>query len=143
MDGQDSAAEDHHVTQRQIDVAQRERSADEREAALDAREDCIRDREAVGVERLRKTEAILGEAHQRDGLADARDSLANERDHAASFQSFLHDEDFAPGVKARQAAGLDRSDSKDDRSSAAVDRFRLTDVGPTRREGKASGDARH
>jgi hypothetical protein len=90
------------------------------------------------VDRLLKAEAILGEADERDGLADARDSLANERDHAASLQSFLHEEDFAPGVRARRAAGLDRSDSKDDRTAAADDRSRLTDDGPASCEGQDS-----
>ena len=69
---------------------------------------------------------MLDDAAERDGQADARDSLANDRDRAASLESFLHDDDFSPGVRARRAAGMDRSDSKDDRASAADDRSRLS-----------------
>jgi hypothetical protein len=133
MNRQDAAAEK-RMTQREIGVDQRERNADKREAALDSRENAIRAREAVLVERFQTAKAILGDADERDGQADLRDALANERDKADSFRSFLHDDDFNPGIRARRAAGLDRSDSKHDRASAADDRSRLTDHEPTSRE---------
>ena len=134
MNEQDAPAEE-CMTAREIDVEQRERSADKREAALETREGALRAREAVGAERSRKADGILGDADERDGQADLRDSLANERDRAASLHSFLHDDDFTPGAEARHAAGLDRSDSKQDRTSAADDRSRLIGEGLTTRDG--------
>lgn len=114
------------TTPADIHADQRESDADERETALDVREERIRAREATSAERLKEAQGILADADERDGDADARDSRANDRDRAASLQSFLRDEDFTTGVKARRSAGLDRSDSKDDRTSAADDRSRLT-----------------
>ena len=64
--------------------------------------------------------------------AEARDALADDREQAASLEAFLHDEDFSPGFAARRAAGIDRSDAKADRTSAAEDRSTLTDGGRAR-----------
>jgi hypothetical protein len=107
----------------------RDRGTQQREAALDAREVDIRAREQAIAERVEETRAIMDAAAERDGQADARDSQADDRDQAASLESFLHDEDFSTGVKARRAAGMDRSDSKGDRASAADDRVRLSSDG--------------
>jgi hypothetical protein len=118
-------------TDREIDLDQRERNVDMREASLDARALILRDQEALSADLKKRASAILDEANERDGKADARDSRANDRDKEASLQSFLHDEDFTPGVKAREAAGMDRSDSKADRTWAAGDRSKLTGNGST------------
>jgi hypothetical protein len=99
--------------------------------ALNVREASIRDREVAFAERKKQARAILDDARARDGRADDRDSIAYDRDRAASLASFLNDDDFAPGVEARAAAGMDRSDSRDDRASAAVDRSKLTEDGRT------------
>jgi hypothetical protein len=115
-------------------VDARERAADVRDAALDAREESIRAREDEGAERRGQTQGILDRADERDSQAADRDARADDRDHEASLRSFLHDEDFAPGVEARQAAGMDRADSKDDRTSAAGDRSRLTGADRTAAE---------
>ena len=114
------------MPQGESDPDRREREADAREAALDVREDRIRGQEALSADRSRQAQAILDDAAARDGQADARDSRATARDKAASLQSFLHDDDFSPGVNARHAAGMDRSHSREDRISAADDRSRLT-----------------
>jgi hypothetical protein len=128
VDDQDSASE-RPSGGGHIDADERDRIADEREAALNVREASIRDREVAFAERKKQARAILEDAQLRDGRADDRDSIAHDRDRAASLASFLNDDDFAPGVEARAAAGMDRSDSRDDRASAAVDRSRLTDEG--------------
>ena len=112
----------------------RERAATDREAGLDAREENLRVREALGAERDDETDAILHDADARDRHADARDTLAEERDRAASLHSFLHDEDGSVGLRARRSAGLDRADSKDDRTSAADDRAKLSRTAPPETE---------
>jgi len=109
-----------------VDTEQRTLSTAQREADLDAREDSIQARESADAERMQGVQGILDDATERDSRADARDSSANERDSAAGLQSFLHDDDLGPGLKARRSAELDRSDSKADRTSAAQDRIRLT-----------------
>ena len=115
--------------ERESAADQRQRDADRREAALDAREEIVRAQEVASAERRREEQSIIDEAVARDGQADARDDKADDRDRTASLESFLHDADLSSGAKARRAAGLDRSDSKDDRISAAVDRSRLTGGG--------------
>jgi hypothetical protein len=125
---------------------EREHAADEREAALDKREQAVQAKESAQVGREQETQGILDAADERDELADERDAAADERDKAASLHSFLRDDDYGPGYKARMSAGMDRSDSKGDRTSAADDRSRLTQDGPDR--GQYSGqdpddDGRH
>ena len=109
--------------------AQREIDADQREAALDAREDSIRSRETASADLKQETQDTLDEAAERDQDAQARDSVADDRDRAASLDAFLHGEDLRPGLQARRSAGMDRSDSKADRASAADDRAKLTGHG--------------
>lgn len=104
----------------------REREADAREAALDTREKAIEARESAQLNRDQETQAILDAAEERDEQADERDQQAEVRDKAASLDSFLREADFSSGHRARLSAGVDRVDSKGDRSWAAADRFNLT-----------------
>jgi hypothetical protein len=113
------------------DREQRDRVADDREMALDAREETLRAQEDVRADREQETRTILDDAAERDQQADARDSIADGRDRAASLHSFLHEDDGSSGMKARRSAGLDRSDSKADRASAADDRSKLTGGTPS------------
>lgn len=116
------------------DSAEREVAADERQTRPDAGETSLAAREVLSDargasprKRTTRTEGILADAHDRDDQADHRDVIADDRDRAASLQSFLHDEEYDPGNRARRAAALDRSDSKADRASAAADRSELAD----------------
>ncbi|TDD61486.1 hypothetical protein E1263_07215 [Kribbella antibiotica] len=101
-----------------------------REAALESREKAVEAKESAQAGREEETRAILEAADARDAQADKRDAVADERDKAASLQSFLRDVDFAPAHQARLSAGMDRSDSKGDRTSAADDRFKLAQDDP-------------
>jgi hypothetical protein len=123
MDEQHSVRRDRSAGARKLTTAMR-RSTGAKPPSTPVRTG-PRARERLAAQRLVEEQAILDDAAQRDGQADARDSLANDRDRAASLESFLHDEDFNPGVRARRAAGMDRSDSRDDRATAAADRSRL------------------
>ena len=105
--------------------------ADEREAALDAREVRADARETAHADRTEEVQRILADADERDDQADARDAVATTRDTAASLHSFLHDNEYGPALKARRSAAMDRAESKTDRTSAAADRSRLTEVDPT------------
>ena len=108
---------------------QREHDADAREAALDTREKAAAAKESALARRDQETQAILDAADERDLQADERDAAAGERDQAASLDSFLRDADYSPGHKARLSAGMDRVDSKADRTSSADDRSNLTRAG--------------
>ena len=130
MDNQDPLADETEAS----GSKRRERASTDREADLDAREESLRVREALGAERDDETDAILHDADARDIHADARDTLAEERDRAASLHSFLNDEDGSVGLRARRSAGLDRADSKDDRTSAADDRAKLSRAAPPETE---------
>ncbi|NEA37602.1 hypothetical protein [Streptomyces sp. SID13031] len=103
--------------------------ADEREAALDMREKAVQAKESAQEGREQETQAILQAADIRDEQADERDAVADARDRAASLHSFLRDDDYSPVHKARLSAGMDRSDSKGDRTWAADDRSKLTQDG--------------
>ena len=130
MDNQDPPADETEA----LGSERHERASSDREADLDAREENLRVREALSAERADETDVILHDAHARDADADARDILAEERDHAASLNSFLNDEDGSVGLQARRSAGLDRADSKDDRTSAADDRAKLSRTAPPETE---------
>jgi hypothetical protein len=97
-----------------------------RDAALDRRERAVAVAESEQLLRDRRSGAILEAADDRDQRADDRDVAADARDRAASLDSFLGDADYSPGYKSRLSAGLDRQDSKGDRTSAADDRGNLT-----------------
>jgi hypothetical protein len=112
-------------------VADRERLADQREAALDDREAGIEAREVARAERTEATRSILAGADERDEQADARDSIADKREMDASLHSFLHDDEYDSGHKARRSSATDRSASKTDRTSSAEDRSELTSDIPT------------
>jgi hypothetical protein len=105
---------------------ERDARADEREANLHTREDRADARDAAQSDREEQIQGILAVAEERDDRADARDSAANTRDATASLHSFLNDEEFATGLKARRSAAQDRMDSKGDRASSAADRGNLT-----------------
>jgi hypothetical protein len=132
---------DEDVSRREADADKRERDADNREAALDEREDVIQARETVGADQEKEARAILDDADERDSQADARDSKADDRDKIASLKSFLDDKDFIPGINARRAAGMDRLDSKGDRSSAAKDRSKLSETVRTNSEEEDSKES--
>jgi hypothetical protein len=104
---------------------ERDRAADSREARLDQRERAVAARESAQLDDADR-QLILDAADERDRQADERDHEADVRDRVASLSDFLGDADFGPGHKARRMAGADRMDSKDDRTSAAVDRVSLS-----------------
>ena len=109
-----------------VTADERERLADLREAALDKRESAVEVVESAVLLRDHKNQAVLEAADDRDERAEERDVAADARDRAASLDSFLGDADYSPGHKSRLSAGLDRQDSKGDRTSAADDRGNLT-----------------
>lgn len=117
----------------ELDAAALEGAADNRQTRADAGETSLAGEvlsDAPGASRKKRTtrtEGILADAHNRDDQANFRDVIADDRDRAASLQSFLHDEEYDAGNKARRAAALDRADSKADRASAAADRSELAD----------------
>jgi len=106
---------------------ERDTLADEREASLDARQRDADARDALQTGRDEEIKTILASAAERDSRADARDTVADRRDATASLDSFLHDEEFLAGHKARRSAAIDRSDSKSDRAHGAADRSRLAE----------------
>ncbi|MEU8221450.1 hypothetical protein [Kribbella sp. NPDC048915] len=100
--------------------------ADSRQTALGARKLAVEAGESARVGLDQEIEAILEAADERDRQADDRDAAADERDQAASLDSFLHDADYGPGLKARRLSAMDRLASKDDRTAGADDRRELT-----------------
>jgi hypothetical protein len=139
MDDGRPASEPHHGAgdrQEHDDAAQREATPDELHAAAAAgRASPAAPDEPSGAEdalrenRTTRRAGILSDASERDAKADSRDEIADDRDRAASLQSFLHHEEYDAGNKARRAAAMDRSDSKDDRAAAADDRSELAGNG--------------
>jgi hypothetical protein len=124
-----SAGEDDVAGRATGDSDEQESRADQREAVLDAREVRADAREAAEADRRERALHILADAEERDGQADARDAAATTRDTAAGLHSFLHDveHDYGPALKARRSAAMDRTESKTDRASAAIDRSKLTE----------------
>ncbi len=117
--------------QRERNAAARDRRADERDTELDAREVATAAREASQAEREQQARQILAGAAGRDQDADARDLIAADRDEVASREAFVSERgDYDVALKARRSAALDRLDSKDDRTSSAHDRARLTETDP-------------
>ncbi|TPG14951.1 hypothetical protein [Pedococcus bigeumensis] len=93
-------------------------------------------------ERRAQVQRVLDDADARDEQADVRDSVAADRDGVADRESFLDpDSDYDASLRARRSAAMDRSDSKDDRASAAEDRSELTPDHdpPTDRDGSSNG----
>jgi hypothetical protein len=93
-------------------------------------------------ERRAQVQRVLDDADARDEQADVRDSVAADRDGAADRESFLDpDSDHNASLRARRSAAMDRSDSKDDRVSAADDRTELTPdhEPPTGSDGSSNG----
>lgn len=95
---------------------------------LEARETRAAAIEAAHAERKQTAERVLSDADERDHRAEDRDSAADERDLSANLQSWLsEDDESGAGFSARQSAAKDRSDSRADRTSSAVDRFNLAE----------------
>nr|MCW2728595.1 hypothetical protein [Aeromicrobium sp.] len=114
------------------DMAAREAAADERDRVADEREADLEVREsrAEGVLAARdgrglNARRILDDADHRDEVSDARDAEADDREVTASRAAFLDPGASEHQPDVRRAAALDRSHSKSDRTSAAVDRVEL------------------
>jgi hypothetical protein len=106
---------------------ERDARADDRETDLSAREVLAEEHEARATDRERETDEILAAADERDAKAEMRDQVADEREKVAGLQSFLHDKEYIAALRARRASALDRSDSKNDRTSGASDRAKLSE----------------
>jgi hypothetical protein len=109
---------------REAAADERDRIADERDYLADERDDACTDREV-------DIESIFAAAEVRDDRADARDMSADQRDMAANLDAFIREVDDTAAFKAREFARRDRLRSKADRVSSELDRYLLTDVGPS------------
>jgi hypothetical protein len=121
---------DHTDASRHTDrtaAEERDRVADQRDLIADAREAAWTDREA-------HVDSIFAAAALRDDRAAIRDFEADQRDMQANLEAFVNDVDDSPAFEAREAARANRLHAKSDRVAAEVDRYVLSDLGPTPEE---------
>jgi hypothetical protein len=134
------------MTKRDDDTAatadRRDAAADRRDSVADARDVLADDRDQLSQEREIDIETIFAAADLRDAQADARDFAAEQRDMAANLDAFVRNVDDADAFDARESARRDRLRSKADRVASELDRYLLTDVGPSQQEREAKLDHR-
>jgi hypothetical protein len=101
---------------------------DLRDSTADIRDERADARDHAAQSQQHEVAGLLAAAEQRDLKAAARDNAANRRDMRASFDAFLVGHDDQATLEARASAQQDRKDSRDDRTSSARDRSRLSTV---------------
>lgn len=105
----------------------------ELDRTVDKREADVARREAALAARTEAAHEILDAAALRDVDAEARDADAAARDHARDLLAFVNVEDgdrYGLDNAGRREAAIDRGAAKEDRTSSADDRLKLTEDQP-------------